>query len=143
MKPSLAMLIPMVFRCGCIPLRQEERVSGPVDPALLLCEDRYVLAGIDMHREKIVPEASFITDPKGRRYGMQLEPHQFDIEQKSQALRTEVHPCNAGSSRLRRWSNGVWSFPFVVEGKDGIQVIEKQQRYWTFYYNPIIHGPPN
>ena len=46
-------------------------------------------------------------------------------------------------SRIRRWSNGIWSFHFVVESNGVAQMIDQQLKYWTFYYNPIIHGAPN
>ena len=143
MKPSLTLLALMVLLTGCIPLRQEARVSGPVHPPLLLCDDRYVLVGIDMKREKIVAEQSHIVDPSGKRYTIQVEPHQYDIEQKFEALRADVYPCGADGSRIRRWSNGIWSFHFVVETNGVAQAIDQQWKYWTFYYNPIIHGPPN
>ena len=143
MRLSLTVLALLVFLTGCIPLRQETRVTGPVYPSLLLCDDRYVLVGVDMHHEKIIPEESHITDPKGKRYGIQVEPHQYDIEQKYSALRAEVYPCCADGSRLQRWSNGIWSFHFVVETNGVARMIDQRQKYWTFYYNPIIHGPPN
>jgi hypothetical protein len=143
MKPPLAILALVALVTGCIPLRQEARVSGPPHPSVLLCDDRYVSVGIDMYREKIVAEQSYIADPKGKRYAIQIEPHQFDIEQKFAALRADVYPCDADGLRLRRWSNDVWSFHFVVETNGVTQVIDQKWKYWTFYYNPIIHGPPN
>ena len=143
MKPSLTILAMMVLLTGCIPLRQEARVSGPVHPPLLLCDDRYVLVGIDMNREKIIAEQSHITDPSGKRYTIQVEPHRYDIEQKFEALRADVYLCGADGLRIRRWSNGIWSFHFVVETNGVAQTIDQQLKYWTFYYNPIIHGAPN
>ena len=143
MKPSLTLLMLLVFLTGCIPLRQETRISGPVHPSLLLCDDRYVLVEIDLKREKIVAEESHITNPTGKRYNIQVEPHGYDIEQKHDALRADVYPCGSDGPRIRRWSNGVWSFHFVVETNGVAQAIDQQWKYWTFYYNPIIHGPPN
>ena len=96
-----------------------------------------------MKREKIDAEQSHIADPNGKRYSIQVEPHQYDIEQKFEALRADVYPCGVDGSRLRRWSNGIWSFHFVVESNGVAQAIDQQWKYWTFYYNPIIHGPPN
>jgi len=143
MKAPIILLALLVLLTGCIPLRQEVRVSGPDHPFLLLCDDRYVLAGIDMNREKIVVEQSHILAPNGKRYTMQVEPHQYDIEQRFEALRADVYPCGADSSRLRHWSNGVWSFHFFIETNGVPQVVDQKWKYWTFYYNPIIHGPPN
>ena len=143
MKSCLPILALMVLLTGCFPLRQEARVSGPVHPPLLLCDDRYVLVGVDMNREKIVAEQSHISDSSGKRYTIKVEPHQYDIQQKFAVLRADVYPCNSDGSHLRRWSNGIWSFHFVVETNGVTRVIEQQRRYWTFYYSPIIHGSPN
>jgi hypothetical protein len=142
-KSTLATVALLVLITGCIPLRQGVRIAGPVAPSLLLCDDRYVLVDIDLHRENIVLDQSHITDPSGKRYIVQIEPHQYDIEQRFAALRAEVYPCGADGSRIRRWSNGIWSFHFVVESHGVTQEIDQQWKYWTMHYNPIIHGPPN
>jgi len=128
---------------GCIPLRQEVQVSGLPNPSVLLCDDRYLLVSVDLKREQIVLEQSHITDPKGTQYSIEVEPHQYDIDQKHAFLRADVYPCESDGSRLRRWSNGIWSFHFVLEMNGVTQVIDQRWKYWTFYYNPIIHGPPN
>ena len=128
---------------GCIPLRQQVLVSGPAYPPVLLTDDRCLLVGIDVKREQIVAELSRVTDPNGKRYGVQVEPHQFDIDQNSGGVRADVYPSAADGSRLRSWANGVWSFHFVVKSNGVDQVIDQKWKYWTFYYNPLIHGPPN
>src|SRR5437867_575257 len=142
MKAPLAIAAVGALLTGCVPLRQEAQVSGPPHPSVLLCDDRYVLLDLDMHREKILVGQSHIKDPKGRRYSIQVQPHQYDIQQNLAGLRPEVYPCERDGSRLRRWSNGVWSFHFVVETNSETEVIDRQWRYWTFYHNAIIHGPP-
>jgi hypothetical protein len=143
MKSSIAIAFFVILLTGCIPLRQEKQVSGPPHPAVLLCDDRYVLLDMDMRREKILVEQSHMTDPKGNRYSIRVQPHHYDIQQNFAALRPEVYPCNDDGSPLRRWSNGVWSFHFVVQTNSETGVIDQQWKYWTFCYNPIIHGPPN
>ena len=143
MKPQLAILTIALVVTGCIPLRQEARVSGPLHPTLLLCDDRYVLVGIDMNREKILVEQSHIEDPNGNRYSIQVEPHQYDIEQDFAAVRADVYPCDSEGSRPRHWSNGIWSFHFLVLTNGVAQAIDQQWKYWTFHYNPIIHGSAN
>ena len=143
MKPFLLLLALAVSALGCIPLRQGSRVVGPDYPPVLLVNDQYLLVGTDMHRERIIAEQSYIISPGGKRYGIQVEPHQFDIDQKFEALRADVYACDADGSRLRPWSNGIWGFNFVVETNGMTRTIDQQWKYWTFYYNPIIHGPPN
>ena len=143
MKLHVILLALVFVLAGCVPLRQEARVSGPAHPDLLLCDDRYVLVGIDMNYVKIVTAQSYITAPNGKRYSIQALPHQFDIDQKFEGVRADVYPCDSNGSRLRHWSNGVWSFHFVFETNGVSQTIDQQWKYWTFHYNPAIHGPPN
>ncbi len=148
MKTSFTLLPLIVVLAGCLPLRQYELVSGPSHPRVGLDEPNfasidYLLVDIDMKREKILPAQSYILNPKGKRYTIQVQPHQFDIEQKFDVLRAQVNLYDVNGSRVRRWSNGIWSFHFVVETNGVTQAIDQQWKYWTFYYNPIIHGPPN
>lgn len=133
----------VILSTGCMPLRQETRVSGPERPSLLLVDDRCVLVGIDLNREKIVTGESFIADPTGKRFAVQVEPHHYDVEQTSEALRADVYPCGDDGSLITRWSDGVWRFHFAIETNGVTTVVDQQRRYRTFYYNPIVHGAPN
>ena len=38
---------------------------------------------------------------------------------------------------------GHWVFVLAIEASRKIRVEEFPFRLWTFYYNPILHGPPN
>lgn len=143
MKPSGTLLWLLVLLAGCLPLKRAELVSGPLFPRMILCDDRYLLIEIDMRTEKILTAQSRIAAPSGKAYSIQVEPHQYDIEQDHQKLRPEVYPCNADGSRIQHWPNGTWSFHFVVETNGIAQAIDQRWKYSTFYYNPIIHGPPN
>ncbi len=143
------MKVPVVYCAllsmftSCMPIRQAVRVEGPVYPSALLCDDRFLLVGIDLKREKILEKRSRIADPSGKRFAIQVEPHQYDVERKFVALRADVFPCREDGSRIRGWSNGIWKFHFVIEKNGVVQVIDQRWKYWTFYYNPLIHGAPN
>ena len=132
---------------GCIPLRQQTLVQGPSDVDLLLCDDSYLLVQIGLstepNRHKILPGESYIQSPANKRYTIQVFPHPFDIEQKHTNVRDEVYLCEADGSRLKRWSNGIWLVHFVVQTNGESRVIDQQLKFWTFYYSPFIHGPPN
>ncbi len=143
MKPPLVMLLFASLVAGCIPTRQEARVSGPSEPSLLLCDDRYVLAEMDLNTEKIVTAQSYVTGPSGHRFAVQVEPHQYDLDQKFKAVRAEIYPCREDGSRLPHWSNGIWAFHLVLESNGVPRVVDEQRKYWTFYYSPVVHGPPN
>ena len=143
MNLSIPLITLLVLLTGCMPLRQGSCVSGATHPSVLLCDDRYLLVGIDMNRETIFAEQSYIADPSGKRYTIQVEPHQYDIDQRFTAVRADVYPCRSDGSRIRQWSNGVWSFHFLVTSNGVPRAIDQQWKYWNFYYNPLIHGPPN
>ena len=146
MKPTCIVLgVLAVILSGCMPLRQEALVKGPSDVHLLLCDDRYFLFQQESPPpdHKIDTQQSYIQSPSGKRYTIQVEPHQFDIQQKYSFVRDEIYPCDTDGKRIRHWSNGIWSFHLVVETNGVPRIIDQQWKYWTFHYNPIIHGPPN
>jgi hypothetical protein len=127
---------------GCIPLKQETLVSGPADP-VMACDGPYGFAQADLNHEQIVLEQSYVEDPKGRRYGIRVEPHQYDIQQHFPAVRTDFFLLDIHGADVQRWSRGIWHFHFVMETNGVFETIDQQWKYWKFYYNPIIHGPPN
>jgi hypothetical protein len=143
MRLALPLATLTILLTGCIPLRQASRVSGPEHPQVLLCDDRFLLVAIDMRRENLVPEQSYIESPRGQRYRIQVEPHQFDIDQQFEAVSAEVYPCDTAGTRLKHWSNGTWSFRFVVETNGVAQTIDQQWKYSSFYYNRIVNVAPD
>lgn len=142
MKPSFAALALLVMLTGCIPLRQVSLVEGPVHPSVMLY-DRSLLSGFDLTREKIDANQSFLTSPAGKRYTLDIRPHQFDIEQKCDYVSALLFPIAEDGVPLGGWRSGVWSFHFVVETNGVTQTIDQKWKYDFFYYNPIIHGRPN
>jgi hypothetical protein len=140
----IVLCVLAIMLSGCMRLRQESLVEGPSDVHLLLCDDRYLLFQEDTPPQdhKIVTQQSYIQSPSGKRYTIQVEPHQFDI-QRYGFVRDEIYPCDTDGKRIRHWSNGIWSYHLVVETNGVPRIIDQQWKYWTFYYCPIIHGPPN
>jgi hypothetical protein len=132
---------------GCMPLRQQKTLKGGRDSDLLLCEDRFLLAQLGPSNQpnthKVIPAESYIISPRGERYTVQVEPHQFDIEQKYPCIRERIYPLDAQGRRLRRWSNGLWTVHLALATPDGDSTLDEQIRFWTFWYNPLFHGPPN
>lgn len=143
MKPPLTILVLVVMLTGCIPLRQEALVKGPAHPALRLSDERYLETDIDLNHESINTQQSYMESPAGKRYTFQVQPHQYDIDEKRSYVSAELYPFAADGSRLQGWRSGVWTFHFVVETNSVTQIIDQKWKYWFFYYNPIIHGPPN
>jgi hypothetical protein len=95
-------------------------------------------------RHTIQPEGSYVQSPGGTRYGIEVEPHKYDIEQKFPYVRDDVYLVDANRVRVRKWANGIWKLHFVVvETGEKSSTIEMLIRFWTFHYNPIVHGPPN
>jgi len=132
---------------GCMPLKQQTTVSGPPDVHTLLCDDQYLLVQIGPSNipndHKIIASESYVVEPRGTRYHIQVEPHPFDVEQKFPYVRDRVYPVDGSGQRLRRWPNGVWSIHLAVDTADARSTIDQQIKFWTFWYNPVFHGPPN
>jgi hypothetical protein len=132
---------------GCMPLRQQKTISGGGDSDLLLCEDRFLLTQLGPSNEPntrhVVAAESYIIAPRGERYTVEVEPHQFDIEQKYPCVRERIYPVDSRGRRLGRWSNGIWTVHLVLDTPTGRATRHEQIRFWTFWYNPLFHGPPN
>jgi len=130
-----------------MPLRQQEAVGGPNDVHTLLVDDRYLLVQIGPSNipngHKIIPAESYLVSPRGTRYTVEVEPHQFDIEQKFPYIRERVYRCDASGGRVHSWSNGVWRVHLAVDNAGIRSAIDQQIKFWTFFYNPLFHGPPN
>lgn len=142
MKSPSILLLASLFS-GCVPLRQEALVSGAVPPLVSLQEDKSVLVGIDLGKESIIPDGSYVLSPTGARYSIRVKPHDYDLEGKSSPTRARVYLYDVHGQQLRRWKNGVWSFHFKIAEGVRNKVLDQQWKYWTFYYCPIIHGPMN
>ena len=142
MKLNLVLLALMPTLAGCIPLREISQVQGPAHPSVSLY-DRCLLTGFDLNHEKINPQLSYIESPDGKRYQIEIKPHQFDIDEKRSYVSTLLYPTAANGSGFQGWQNGIWSFHFVVAA-DGInQIIDQHWKFYWFYYCPLIHGAPN
>lgn len=142
MKISLMILLALLLQ-GCVPLRQEALVSGPLPPLASLEEDKSLLIDINLRTEKIFTAGSFVMSPGGSRYTVRVKPHDYDLETKSSRIRARVYLYDFHGKQLQRWKNGVWSFHFRVGNERRNRMVDQQWRYWTFYYYPILHGPMN
>jgi hypothetical protein len=142
MKQSLALLAFVVLFSGCVPLREIALLKGPAHPDVSL-HDQGLLTDFDLNREKIDTQLSYIESPAGSRYRFQIQPHQFDIDQKRNYVSALLYPFGADGSEFRGWRNGIWSFHFVVQTNGVNRVIDQQWKIHFFCYSPIIHGAPN
>lgn len=142
MKRALTFLLAPLLP-GCVPLRQEALVRGTVPPIMSLEDDKSLLVSIDLQKEKIITDGSYVLAPDGSRYALRIGPHDYDVGRRAQPTRARVYLYDAHGHRLHRWKNGVWSFHFKMEARGQTKVVNQQWKYWTFYYCPIIHGPMN
>jgi hypothetical protein len=144
---SLLLAFSALLLSGCVSLRQQSLVKGRPDVHLILCNDRYLLLQIGPsdvpNPYKIIATQSYIESPAHERFTIQVIPHQFDLDQKRPYVCDDIYPCDSTGSRLRRWSNGIWAVHLVMQTNGEPSVIDQQLKFWTFHYNPIIHGPPN
>jgi hypothetical protein len=95
----------------------------------------------------IVDAESFAIGPRGKRYGVESEPHPYDLREDKDPrvpyVRDRIYLIDAKGKRLGRWRNGGWQFTFVFDAPDGRESRHFNMTLWTFFYNPVIHGPPN
>lgn len=132
---------------GCIPLQQSD-VNGGTKNDFFRYYGDYGLLNIGSANKKktvtLIPESSYALSPKGIKYGIYTEPHFYDLDQKFPYIRDHVTLVSPRGKRLGSIpQNGIWHFHFEFLGPRGKDSRDFTSRFWTFYYNPIIHGPPN
>lgn len=135
---------------GCIPLQQTD-IKGSLpnshDGFGWFDETGYGLLWIGTGNAKntitVIDAKSYALGPNGVKYRVHSEPHLFDVQQKYAYVRDEIHFLDANGGQVSRLGSGDWqfSFTFVKDGKEESRTFSG--KLWTFYYLPIIDGPPN
>ena len=143
----IATCIVSLSLIGCIPLQQSD-VSGGTKNDFFRYYGDYGLLNIGSADKKktvtLIPECSYALSPKGIKYGINTEPHWYDLDQKFPYIRDHVTLVSPRGKRIGSIpQNGTWHFHFEFMGPRGKDSRDFTSRFWTFYYNPIIHGPPN
>ena len=93
--------------------------------------------------KKIIANESYAISPKNKKYRIELQPHDYDISEKFPYIRDRIYLLNDQGSRVRSIGSGTWILFLMLESKVGKEARELKASVWTFFYNPIIHGPPN
>ena len=145
MKYILHILVCMCLT-GCIPLQQCEVTGGKKDDFFRYYGD-YGLLNIGSANKKkaitLLPASSYAISPTGIKYGIFTEPHYYDLEQKFSYTRDHITLVTPRGKRIGKMpQNGIWHFHFEFLNSYGKIDRDFICKFWTFYYSPIIHGPP-
>jgi hypothetical protein len=135
---------------GCVPLPQMEQFPSRIPfHAVYDLGDDYVLftvGGSENHPKdyEIIPQRSHVIDPSGVRHPIRIKPHDYDVSQHFPFIRDEVFVLRSEAvPKPIALHNGTWKFVLACRRSGVVRADEFSFRIWTFYYNPIIHGPPN
>ncbi len=135
----------ILMMSGCISLKQgtdEFKASGDA----FGFGDGYGLLTINHQKQPItvIDNESYALSPKGKKIGVRTKPHEYDLEQKQFNPRIRVDFIDSSGNTLTNLSNGKWRFHFKFVKEDQTQGSQDFEfNVTTFYYNPIIDGPPN
>jgi hypothetical protein len=142
-----AILCVCLLLFGRIPLKQLEQQPSST-PFNMNYDNGCVLLSIGNGNGKklyeIVEAESYASDESGKRYPISVRPHDYDLSQKFPYIRDEIYVFQSREAKkAMSLHNGIWTFYLTLE--ENGQRLEKEFsfRLWTFYYNPIFHGPPN
>ena len=141
MKAHRLLPVLLLALTGCFSVREIARVQGPSHPDMTLY-DRCLLAGFDLKHERVDTSSSYIESPAGKRYTLEVKPHQFDIEQQRSYVSALLYPVAADGSPLQGWRNGIWSFHFVVDTNGVTQVIDQKWNDQIPFRHPC-NGEPS
>lgn len=140
------------FLAACVPLQQTKIVGGRgYDHFDYYGETGYGLLQIGPSNAPkqitVIDSQSYALSPQGIQFRIQTQPHPYDIETKSfkvPYIRDRVYVLDSEEHRITRpLNNGQWKFHFTMRTPKGSETRAFDADLWTFYYNPLIHGPPN
>ena len=135
---------------GCIPLTQtaitpkDGRMGGHVESDGSLAISWKIGHSLkESHKPRIDIERSYAIAQDGRRYSLRFVPSGRDMETSHWRTGSLWLVDQADPRSHRRWHSGTWKLHLqFLPPYSGI-LITKEVRVWTFFYTPIIHGPPN
>ena len=110
--------------------------------------DKYVLfaTGTQNHPKdyEISSARSYVIDPVGIHHPIRIQPHECDESQHFPFIRDDIFVLQSDTdSKPIKLHDGMWNFiltrrTFSTQRQDTFSF-----RLRTFYYNPLVHGPPN
>jgi len=149
MKKTLFVVVLTCFLCGCIPCKQAVFKGGEQYDHFGYYE-YYGLLQIGPSNAgktaKVLVNGSYAIDPSGRRLSIETEEHDYDKQQKDPRapyIRDRIYVLDQNGNRLSKLKDGNWKFVFALSTPKGREERTFESKVWTFYYNPILHGPPN
>lgn len=111
--------------------------------------DDYVLftiGGSENHPKDyvIIPQHSYAIDPSGVRHPIRIKVHDYDVSEHFPFIRDEVSVLSSEATpRPMSLHDGTWKFILACRRSGTMRADAFSFHIRTFYYNPIIHGPPN
>jgi len=146
MKSYWIAIVGLLLCAGCMPLKQGT-LQGVGRYDYFGYDNGYGLLQIGPSNVKktaiLLPKKSYAISPSGKKLRIESEEHDYDIEQKDIYIRDEIYVVSENGKRLKELSNGKWKFVFSLLLPTGPAERVFEGTITTFYYNPIIHGPPN
>lgn len=142
----LASALIVLALSGCIPLKQAAfEAQQPGDHFGYYGSYGLLTIGSSSKKRavKLVPEHSFAISPSGRRYSIRTKPHDYDLSQGHTYIRDQIRIYDSKGRHKTSLSDGKWTFVFAVDTGGRIEEHRFGSDVWTFFYNPVLHGPPN
>ena len=143
---SILIIVFCLLLQGCIPLQQYE-ITGTRQFEHLSVDDGYFMESLSPSNQpkqkKIIADESYIVGPRGDRYLIELQSHDYDVRQQHPYIRDRIYPLDSKGNRLRSIRNGDWTLHLVLESESGKEMRQFKAKLWSFFYSPVAHGAPN
>lgn len=142
----MALFTTSVALAGCVPLQQYQ-VSGTHQYEHLSVDGSYFIGQFGSPQvpktKRIIPTESYALSPKGEKFKVTIEPHDYDISRNAPYIRDRIYLVRDSGRRLSRIGDGDWKLFIMLESAEDRELREITATVRTFNYHPIIHGPPN
>ena len=151
MKAHLAALIIPFSLAGCMALSQTHIHPPRPDFICHVTSGRLYVGwksdSVEPSRQSDLDlDSSWAISPSGHVYAFSAVPRTYFTGEKSLWKDTSLslrEPTMAQGMSSGKWTNGSWKLFIAFTKRIPRKPIETEVAISTFYYNPIIHGPPN
>jgi hypothetical protein len=89
---------------------------------------------------QLIEDKSYARDPHRKRHGIRV------VEKgKTQngEIVFDIIVIDDDKNDIRCTKNGIWYVSLIFKKVNQVKVRDFGIKLWDFYYNPILHGPPN
>ena len=152
MNPRFLFFVVFLLLAGCLRLPQTRVLSNQSDFSCHLEDDGGLFVGwksefLEKERQPDIDlTSSWALSPSGHNYAFTAVERTYRSDEKSYWKDLTLFPREPETPQgkdSKKWTRGTWKIHIAFTKRIPREPIETDIAISTFFYNPIVHGPPN